>query len=111
LPGPVLAAAYPATTAEIAPSLGRPLAGGTKTATIQLLTPFSELGPRINQTDVRFAKTVRVGTTRIKGMFDVYNLLNSSAVLQNNINWGSNWLQPTVILNGRLAKFGVQLEF
>jgi Carboxypeptidase regulatory-like domain len=111
LPGPVLAAAYPATTAEIAPSLGRPLAGGTKTATIQLLTPFSELGPRINQTDVRLAKTFRMGTTRIKGMFDVYNLLNSSAVLQNNINWGSNWLQPTVILNGRLAKFGVQLEF
>jgi hypothetical protein len=111
VPGPVLAAADPITSAQIAQSLGRPLAGGTKTATIQLLTPFSQLGPRINQTDIRFAKTFRMGSARLKGMFDVYNLLNSSAVLQNNINYGPNWLQPTVLLNGRLAKFGVQLEF
>jgi hypothetical protein len=111
LPGPVLAAAYPATTQEIAPSLGRPLAGGTKSVTVQLIPPFSQFGPRINQTDIRLAKSFKVGRTKLQGMFDVYNLTNSSAVLQNNTNWGSAWLQPTVVLNGRLVKFGAQLEF
>jgi hypothetical protein len=106
-----LAAAYPATTQDIANSLGRPLAGGTKSVTIQLIPPFSQFGPRINQTDIRLAKSFRVGRTKLQGMFDVYNLTNSSAVLQNNTNWGGAWLQPTVVLNGRLVKFGAQLEF
>ncbi len=111
LPGPVWAAAYPATTQEITPSLGRPLAGNTKSVTIQLLPPFSQLGPRINQTDVRVSKSFKVGRTKLQAMFDIYNLMNSSAALQNNINWGPNWLQPTQILNARLAKVGGQLEF
>jgi hypothetical protein len=111
LPGPVWAAAYPASTTEIAASLGHPLAGGTKSVTIQLLPPFSQLGPRINQTDIRLSKSFKVGKAKLQGMFDVYNLMNSSAVLQNNVNWGSTWLQPIVVLNGRLAKVGAQLEF
>ena len=111
LPGAVLAAAYPATTLEIAPSLGRPLAGGTKSVTIQLIQPFSQFGPRINQADIRVARSFRVGRAKLQAMFDVYNLTNSSAVLQYNTNWGSTWLQPTVLLNGRLAKVGAQLEF
>jgi hypothetical protein len=111
LPGPVLAAAYPASTAEIASSLGRPLAGGTRSVNIQLLTPFSQLGPRITQTDIRLAKSFKIGKAKLQGMFDVYNLTNSSVVLQNNVNWGTSWLQPIVVLNGRLAKVGAQLEF
>jgi hypothetical protein len=111
LPGPVLAAAYPATTQEIEPSLGRPLAGGVKSVTIQLVPPFSQFGPRITQADIRLAKGFTVGRTKLQAMFDVYNLTNSSAVLQYNTNWGSTWLQPTVLLNGRLAKIGAQLEF
>ena len=111
LPGPVLAAAYPASTTEIASTLRRPLAGGTKSVTIQLLPPFSQLGPRINQTDIRLAKSFKIGKAKLQGMFDIYNLTNSSVVLQNNTNWGNSWLQPIVVLNGRLAKVGAQLEF
>ena len=106
------AAAYPATTQEIAPSLGRALAGSTRSVTIQLIPPFSQFGPRINQTDIRLSKSFKVGRAKLQGMFDVYNLTNSSAVLQNNVNYGTSaWLQPTVLLNGRLAKIGAQLEF
>jgi hypothetical protein len=111
IPGPVYAASYPATTQQIAPSLGRPLSGGVRQVTIQIMPPFSQLGPRINQTDIRVAKGFHVGQVRIQGLFDVYNLLNSSAVLLNNINYGPNWLQPTTILNGRLVKFGLQTSF
>ena len=105
------AAAYPASTTDIATTLQRPLAGSVKSVTIQLLPPFSQLGPRINQTDIRLAKSFKVGKAKLQGVFDVYNLTNSSVVLQNNVNWGTSWLQPIVVLNGRLAKVGAQLEF
>jgi hypothetical protein len=40
-------------------------------------------------------------------------VLNASPILDSNSNYGdgTKWLTPTQILNPRLAKFGVQLEF
>jgi hypothetical protein len=111
LPGAPIAASYSVPTAQIAPSLGRNLAGGTKTATIQLITPYTEYDPRITQLDLRLTKSVRVRSVRIKGMFDLYNALNASPILALNTTYGSAWLQPLSILNARLAKFGVQFEF
>jgi hypothetical protein len=43
--------------------------------------------------------------------FDVYNLFNGSAVITQNNSYGSAWLRPTQILQARLVKFGVQLDF
>ena len=39
LAGPTYDANYPATSAEVAPTLGRPLAGGTRTVTVPLVEP------------------------------------------------------------------------
>ena len=42
---------------------------------------------------------------------DPYNLFNSSAALQVNGTYGPNWRQPTLILDARLLKFSVQMDF
>ena len=53
---------------------------------------------------------VRLLTTRTSVNFDLFNALNASPVLAQNNNFGA-WQTPTVILAGRLFKFGVQFDF
>jgi hypothetical protein len=114
LPGPPLAATWNAPNLLIQPSLGRPLTGGS-TASVQLITPFSQFLPRINQVDLRLAKKFHVGRIRMQGMFDVYNLTNASPVLAYNTTFATagtnNWLNPLQVLNGRLGKVGIQMNF
>lgn len=105
-------ATYVATNALIAPSLGRNLsAGSSGFAVVELLDPLSVLGDRLNQVDVRLAKTFRRGRSRIEAQFDVYNVLNGSTVLTQNTRYGPTWLRPIQILEGRFIKFGAQLTF
>ena len=65
----------------------------------------------MNQVDIRVTKTVKVGRARVEGKFDLYNLFNASPVLALNTRYGPSWLTPTAVLQGRLIKFGVQLNF
>jgi hypothetical protein len=113
LPGPQITASYVVPNALIAPVLGRNLTSAT--ATLQLIGPGTLFADRVNQMDVRVAKTVKVGRSRIQGMFDVYNVFNASAVLSLNTAYApppaTSWLRPLSILPGRLAKFGVQFDF
>jgi hypothetical protein len=44
-------------------------------------------------------------------MFDLYNALNNSSILGVNSRYGPAYERPTSVLTGRLAKFGVQLDF
>jgi hypothetical protein len=112
LPGPAILASYVATNAQIAPSLGRNLAGNASTApAIDLITPFTQFEGRINQLDLRLSRSFKFGKTRVQGMVDVYNVLNANPILALNTTYGSAWLTPQQILDGRLVKFGVQLEF
>jgi hypothetical protein len=38
-------------------------------------------------------------------------VLNSSSILAINTTYGTSWLAPTQILQGRLAKLGLQVDF
>ena len=70
------------TSAQVAPSLGRPLAGNTRTVSIDILSPFKySIDERVNQLDLRLSKIFRSGKTRFQGNLDLYNALNASAVL------------------------------
>jgi hypothetical protein len=109
-PGPVRAANYPATTAEIAPSLGRNLSGGVRNITVNLVEPGTEFGERMNQLDLRFAKILRAGRTRTTASLDLYNALNANTVLTESAAFGT-YLRPQNILNARFAKIGVQFDF
>jgi hypothetical protein len=109
LPGPEITANRVYTSAEVLPSLGRPLTTGN--ATVPLVKPGTEYAGRLHQVDFRGTKTFRLGTRRIMANVDLYNLFNTSPVLALNNTYGANWLQPTQILQGRLVKFGAQLDF
>lgn len=112
LPGAVISATLNATSAQIAPSLGRNLAAGpTATVAIPLLKPFSMFEERMSQLDVRFTKVMRFGGTRVKGMLDIYNALNANTVLSVNSTYGAAWLRPSSILAPRLIKVGAELTF
>jgi outer membrane receptor protein involved in Fe transport len=111
VPGPEILANYAAPNARVAPSLGRNLAGGAGSTSVQLIEPGTRYGDRLNQIDTRIAKEFRVGKLRLEGQFDVYNLTNANPVLAQNNTYGAAWLQPTAILPGRTVKFGVQVDY
>lgn len=112
IPGPQITASYAVPNAQIAPSLGRNLASGANgTALVQLIRPSTIFEERLYQTDLRLTRIFRVGTSRINGNFDLYNLFNASPVLSINNAYGPNWRRPTAVLPGRLFKFSAQLDF
>ena len=47
----------------------------------------------------------------LRGNFDIYNILNGSAILSQNSGYGSQWLTPYETMGGRLFKFSTQFEF
>jgi hypothetical protein len=115
VPGNAIQANYVARNAQIAPSLGRNLSSGPNgTVTVNVVEPGALLTDRVNQLDLRLARTFRVGGSRIKGMLDVYNAANANPVLVVNNTYGTTgaaWLQPLQILASRMVKFSVQLDF
>jgi hypothetical protein len=111
LPGTPWLATYAATTAEVLPSLGRNLAGGTRTVAVPLLVPQTAREKRRSQVDLRFTKYVQFGGKRVQANFDLYNLFNSDDILGLNTTYGANWLRPTLVLNGRLIQFSANMNF
>jgi hypothetical protein len=118
LPGPQILANATVSNAAIAPSLGRSLsacpATGTCNATVSvgLIAPGTVYGDRLHELDFRISKTVAFAQNRrLQGIVDIYNLFNGSAVISQNNSYGSAWLRPTQILQARLVKFGVQIDF
>jgi hypothetical protein len=113
-------ALYTATNAEIAPSLGRNLRGRRADVDVTCSAAGSvhyhqrrsgQLhGDRLHQVDFRFSKLLQFGGTRARANVDVYNALNSSAVLLQNDAFG-DWQRPTEILIARFVKFSVQFDF
>lgn len=98
------------TSAQIAPSLGRPLSGAT-TVTIPLAKPYSLYGPRINQFDLRATKILRMGNRRLQVNIDAYNLFNTNTPVTLFGTYNARWGQPTQVLDGRLVKFSAHLDF
>jgi hypothetical protein len=95
------------------PSLGRNLSSAAN-VTVNVVEPGSLYPERTNQLDLRAAKTFTIGTSRLQGMVDFYNVFNANSVLKQNGAYGSDgaaWARPQAIIPGRLVKFGAQLSF
>ena len=112
--GPEIDASYSATNAEIAPSLGRNLAGNARTAPVaaNLVSLGTMFEGRITRLDMRVSKRVSL-TKRMRadGYVDAYNILNGSAILTGTNVYGPRWLLPTTIVEGRLIQFGANITF
>ncbi len=112
-PGAMIAANYAVPNAAVVPSLGRNLSGNVPTVTVNLVAPGTVYGGRINELDLRAAKLLRIRRARATVAVEIYNALNSSAVLAYNDTFvpGGTWLQPLAILAPRLVKMTAEIDF
>lgn len=109
--GPNIVATYPAPTAIIAPSLGRNVAGGARSANVPLIEPQTQFEDRRTQLDLRLSRMFSIGKSRLRANLDLYNVLNANSILAINTTYGSLWRRPTSVLDGRLIEFSGQLTF
>jgi hypothetical protein len=121
-PGPIVQATFNAPTALAAQSLGRPLSGNAPNAQVNLFgsnalaaapttaTAGALYGDRVNQVDVRVGKILKFGQRRTAVNLDVYNALNSSAVLTESTAYGT-FRVPQIVMVGRFLKVSAQLDF
>jgi hypothetical protein len=114
IPGPSVRANYTVTSAIA----GRPIIGSTTGAAstvINLIQPNTVFLDYQNRLDLRLGKTFRVDRYRIQGFMDIFNVFNAGTVVRVNDTYASSgtnlWLAPTGILDGRFARFGVQMSF
>jgi carboxypeptidase family protein len=112
-PGAMVAADYAVPNAAVSSSLGRNLSGNAPNVTVNLVRPGTMYGDRVNQLDLRVAKTLVFGRSRSRIALDIYNALNSSAVLSFDSTFvpGGPWLQPTSILTPRFLRITAELDF
>ena len=97
-------------SAQISDALGRPTIIGNQT--VNVLEPGSLFGERFTQFDLRLTKIFNLaGGTRLRTMFDLFNLFNANAVTREQPGFGQFWLDPQVIMPGRLGKIAVQFDF
>ncbi len=89
------------------------MAGNVANVTVNLLAPGDVWGDRVNEVDLRIAKILRFGRTRTNVGLDLYNVFNSSAVLNYNQTFvpGGSWLRPTLVMTSRFAKVSATVDF
>ena len=117
-PGALLSANYAVPNAEAAKSLGRSLSGNATLVTVNPIEPGSLYGDRINQLDFRVAKILKFRGSRAMIGADMYNALNSAAILAYNNTFNpsvtsgaSNWRSPTSVLTGRMIRISGEFSF
>jgi hypothetical protein len=111
-PGVEITANYVAPNSIIAPSLGRNLsAGANGTAVVALVQPGTMYADRQRALDLRFSKRHRIGTTRVMGNLDIFNIFNSTGVVGINNTFGPNWQRPTLLQGARFVKISAQFDF
>lgn len=115
LPGPGLQAGVIYSSAEVTPALERGISGGGS-KTVNVFNPNTAFGDRLYQLDLRFSKIFKISEgNSIDANFDIYNTLNSDAVLGETTTYagvnGGAWRRPTAVIQGRLFKFGMRWDF
>ena len=113
LTGPLVAANQIYANAGSAPppgtTLGRPLTFAQ--STVNVVEPGSMYGDRLNQIDLRFTKLVNVGVGRVDFNVDIYNALNSDAILTQQNAYGTAWTRPLTVIQPRFVKFSARWDF
>jgi hypothetical protein len=80
---------------------------------IPLVAPGTEFTPRTNQIDFGVSKNFKVSNISVTPKLDLFNALNSddyTAVASTQYG-AATYLQPSVILQGRLVRIGVDVKW
>jgi hypothetical protein len=111
--GAPLRATWNAPVALVSAALGRPAAVAGTTVPIDLIAPGEVWGDRVNEIDLRVGKNLRFGRWRTNVGVDIFNLINSNAVLTYNQTFapGGAWLIPQSVLTPRFLKLSAQIDF
>ena len=117
-PGPAIVANWAVPTAVVAQSLGRPLAGGAPNIAVNLIEPGTVYGNRVNQLDLRLAKNLRFGGKRTMLSVDLYNALNTGAILTYNNTYAPPtatapgvYQQPLTVATPLMVRFTAEFSF
>ena len=82
---------------------------------VQIVEPGSGYGDRMNQFDFRISKLFTAGRFRMRGDMNIYNAFNSAFTPTVNTTFStastSQYLRATTVLQGRVIKFGGQIDF
>ena len=118
-PGIPITASYVISNAQIRDLIGRNLAACpattatcTQTVRTELIPPNTQFEPRLTQVDLRVSRSFRMmGTARLRGSLDIYNIFNANSVLSMTPTYGQSWLNAAQVLSPRLLRIGAQLDF
>jgi hypothetical protein len=97
--------------------LGRACTAAGGNYTLNILSPGSLFGERLQQFDLRVGKIIRLpGNRRATGSVDLFNLFNGNAVLSQTSAYPTTatsvpWGQPTFIQQARFLKFTLAMQF
>ena len=111
MPGISYTASHVVSTADVAASLGRSLAGGARSVTKELVPAQTLSEPRLQQVDLRLSRIFRAGGSRLTANVDLYNVFNEDAVLQQNTRYGNTWREVSLVMGGRMVRFTGQFDF
>ncbi len=84
---------------------------------MNIISPGTVYGERLNQVDLRFGKVIRFGgNRRVIASVDLYNAFNGNAVLRQTTPWPTSttaapWGVPQLVQQARLVKFALTANF
>jgi hypothetical protein len=84
---------------------------GDGTQNIRVEPVTSNRSPNVRILDFRFDKGVKFGATKLTGMVDVFNALNSGVVTNFRTTTGATYKEVIALLDPRIVRFGVRFDF
>jgi hypothetical protein len=89
------------------------LAAGAQTQApgVNLISPNTKFEPRWNQLDLSAKRTFRFQGKEIQGQVAVFNVFNANTVLQEVQSYGTSLGQPQNVLQGRLMRLALLVNF
>jgi hypothetical protein len=87
------------------------LPGGAGSESIRLEPVDANRAPTVSIVDVRAAKKFIIKGVKLEGMVDIFNALNAGTVVNFRTTTGATFKEVLAILDPRIVRFGVRVDF